>query len=234
MAKKPEKTWGIPRSGPSSNGARVNIPTQELRGFVASEDAALPKMLYPRDPSGRCTSLRILVGGVTAVIDNRSASGACFDASRVYRYRLWRDWHAPPQPSRRVLWIMLNPSTADDVTLDPTIRRCIAFSRAWGYTGLEVVNLFALRATDPALLRRAADPVGAGNDAAIAAALGDCHAAVAGWGAHPLAVPRAALVRDLARALRRPLFCLGVTKSGQPRHPLYLRAATRRQRVAVP
>ena len=171
---------------------------------------------------------------VPSVIRGDRAAGACFDASRVYRYRLWRDWHERPRSSRRLLWILLNPSTADEAILDPTIRRCVRFSREWGYTGLEVVNLFALRATDPATLRFADDPVGPGNDEAIAAALGDCRAAVAGWGAHPLAAPRAAVVRDMARAFRTPLFCLGVTKSGQPRHPLYLRAETRRQRVAEP
>ena len=169
---------------------------------------------------------------VPAIIRGDRAAGACFDASGLYRYRLWRDWLVPPRPSRRILWILLNPSTADEVVLDPTIRRCAGFSRAWGFTGLEVVNLFALRSTDPGGLRRVEDPIGPGNDTAIAAALGDCHAAVAGWGAHPLAATRAPVVREMARALRRPLFCLGVTRCGQPRHPLYLAAATRRQRLS--
>ena len=169
---------------------------------------------------------------VRAIIRGDRAAGACFDRSNLYRYRLWRDWHVPPRRSRRLLWILLNPSTADEVVLDPTIRRCFGFSRAWGFTGLEVVNLFALRSTDPRGLRRVEDPIGPENDTAIAAALADCDTAVAGWGAHPLAATRAAIVRDMARALRKPLFCLGVTRCGQPRHPLYLAAATRRQRLS--
>ena len=168
---------------------------------------------------------------VPATVRGDRAAGACFDASGVYRYRLWRDWHIPPRPSRRLLWILLNPSTADEVRLDPTIRRCVRFSRAWGYTGLDVVNLFALRSTDPRGLRRAADPIGPGNDTAIASALAECDAAVAGWGAHPLAATRASVVREMAVTIGTPLFCLGVTRCGRPRHPLYLARDSRRRRL---
>src|SRR5262247_619495 len=79
---------------------------------------------------------------------------------------------------------MLNPSTADAWRDDPTIRRCVALSRAMGFDALVVVNLFALRATDPRVLRRAADPVGAGNARAIARAVGSASVVVAAWGVH--------------------------------------------------
>lgn len=148
--------------------------------------------------------------------------GATFDARRRYRYRLWRDW----EPSRpRVVWIMLNPSTADETTLDATIRRCVGFAKAWGFGGIDVVNLFAWRATDPGLLRAAKDPVGPANDHAIAAALRDAALIVAAWGGNPIVSSRARDVRRLAARLHKRLFCLGTTKDGEPRHPLYVRGS---------
>jgi hypothetical protein len=95
-------------------------------------------------------------------------SRATFDTTRRYRYRLIHDWTGSPE---RVAFIMLNPSTADERTLDPTIRRCIGFAKAWGFGGIDVVNLFAWRTTDPAALARVADPIGPRNDGMIAAAL---------------------------------------------------------------
>ena len=99
---------------------------------------------------------------------------------------------------------MLNPSTADASRDDPTIRRCIGFARAWGYGGVEVVNVFALRATEPSLLRRVRDPVGPGNDAALAAATARVDAIVIAWGVHGTllqrdrTVPRAAQSDEVA------------------------------------
>src|SRR5262245_13227298 len=96
-----------------------------------------------------------------------------------YRYALTRTWG---DPKKVVCWVMLNPSTADADQDDPTIRRCLGFSRAWGAGGLVVVNLFALRATDPDQLRIAADPVGPDNDSHLStAAFG--RLVVAAWGA---------------------------------------------------
>jgi hypothetical protein len=173
------------------------------------------------------------------VLDNAGA-GATFDRRRRYRYRLWREW----EPSRpRVLWIMLNPSTADEATLDPTIRRCVGFAKAWGFGGIDVVNLFAWRATDPRLLRAAKDPIGPANDDTIAAALRDAALIVAAWGTSSIVYARARDVRRLAARLRKRLFCLGTTKDGEPRHPLYvpgsigtegLPAARRRRKGAIP
>ena len=109
----------------------------------------------------------------------REPNGATCDARRRYRYRLWREWGASP---RRVTFIMLNPSTADERVLDPTIRRCIGFAKAWGFDGVDVVNLFAWRSTDPAALARVADPIGPDNDETIAASLRQSALAVAACG----------------------------------------------------
>jgi hypothetical protein len=160
----------------------------------------------------------------------RPAGRATFDASRRYRYRLRRHWGPSP---RHVLFIMLNPSTADERVLDPTIRRCIGFAKAWGFGGIDVVNLFAWRATDPRLLRRIADPVGPDNDAVIAAALRQSSLAVAAWGAEALARRRAIDVGRFATRARTSLFCLGTTLHGYPRHPLYVKQTTAPQRFAM-
>src|SRR5689334_18589152 len=110
---------------------------------------------------------------------SQPTGGALFDPTGRYRYRLWRQWD-PAKPA--VAFVMLNPSTADATTDDPTIRRCFGFAQGWGFGRLEVVNLFALRATDPRELARHPDPVGPANDAHIAAALALTDQAVAAWG----------------------------------------------------
>ena len=148
-------------------------------------------------------------------------AGAVFDRTGRYRYRLWRRW----APGRQVLFVMLNPSTADETTNDPTIRRCAGFARSWGFASLAVVNLFALRATDPARLRAARDPVGCDNDRHIAAAAAAAHAVVVAWGMHGDLHARDRDVLALL-AQHRPR-CLGLTRDGHPRHPLYLPARTR-------
>jgi hypothetical protein len=140
----------------------------------------------------------------------------------VYRYTLGRRW----APGPAVLWIMLNPSTADAAVDDPTIRRCIGFSKAWGYSALTVVNLFALRATNPARLYRHEDPVGPVNDAHIVTQAQRAVEAVAAWGTHGALRDRAEYVRRLVDGI--PLVCLGVTRGGHPRHPLYVRGSTGR------
>jgi hypothetical protein len=145
--------------------------------------------------------------------------GADLSPCDQYRYRLWRLWDRT-RPA--VLFIGLNPSTADAEQDDPTVRRCIGFAKEWGFGGIEVANLFAFRATDPGKLLTAADPVGPDNDAWLARLRSGSPAAVAAWGAHPLARTRA---NALGSSLR-PLASLGVTKDGAPRHPLYVRKDT--------
>ena len=125
---------------------------------------------------------------------------------------------------------MLNPSTADERVLDPTIRRCMGFARAWGFGGIDVVNLFAWRSTDPAALARVADPIGPDNDETIADALRQAALAVAAWGCDPMTRTRSVAIKGLAARVRVPLWCLGVTKNGHPRHPLYVAATTMSRR----
>lgn len=144
----------------------------------------------------------------------------------VYRYRLDRTWD---RPAGRLLFVMLNPSTADGTVDDPTIRRCRGFTLREGLGGFTVVNLFALRATDPKHLRQHPDPVGPLCDVHLRlAALGEerPRAVIAAWGAHPFAADRAAEVVDLFAENRQRLSCLGVTKGGHPRHPLYVKGDT--------
>lgn len=117
---------------------------------------------------------------------------------------------------------MLNPSTADESTDDPTIRRCIGFARTWGYGGVEVVNLFALRATDPRELRLARDPIGGLNDACLVDATARSAAMVIAWGAHGVFRSRGTAALEILSPRAR-LLALGWTNSGEPRHPLYLR-----------
>jgi len=154
---------------------------------------------------------------------------AILSADGVYRYALTRSdhddapWLAVHEPV--LLWIMLNPSTADASVDDPTIRRVRAFTRRLGFSQLMVVNLYALRSTDPRGLRVADDPVGPENDRAIAiaafTAVCDDAPIIAAWGAN--ARPeRVAQVLAIPHVAPR-LHCLGVTASGAPRHPLYLR-----------
>lgn len=140
----------------------------------------------------------------------------------VYRYWLLRRWD--DGDTLPLAWVMFNPSTADAVEDDNTIRRVIGFSRSWGYGSAIVVNLFAYRATDPKALRAAADPVGPLNDMYIGMVFEGAASVVAAWSAlqHPLAAERTARVRELAADTGHRLQCLGRTKAGQPRHPLYL------------
>lgn len=125
-----------------------------------------------------------------------------------------------------VLFIMLNPSTADAETDDPTIRRCLGFARRWGYRRLDVANLYAWRATDPARLHDAADPVGPENDQWIARLACRARLVIVAWGANLHPQPRrVGRVCDLLDHYRRPVRCLGLTQHGHPRHPVRLAGA---------
>lgn len=143
-------------------------------------------------------------------------SDAVLSIDRRYRYLLWRGWEVNKP---YVVFIGLNPSTADKITDDPTIRRCINYAKAWGYGGLYMVNLFALRATDPLEMMAHADPVGIGNDGYIKQVCCDATMVVAAWGTNGPHLGRAS---DVCKMVR-PLHCLTTTKNGQPGHPLYLK-----------
>ena len=149
--------------------------------------------------------------------DLSSPSGAIFSDCDRYRYALWRRWS---EGSSFANFVGLNPSTADATHNDPTIRRCIRFARDWGHDGVIVTNLFAWRATYPTDLRRAKRPIGPDNDAWIKWAVGHSSQTVAAWGNDGLWSDRRESVLPL---LSSPL-CLGQTKLGAPRHPLYVRA----------
>jgi hypothetical protein len=146
-------------------------------------------------------------------------SEAVFDLSRAYRYRLTRTWNQEWPP---VTWIMLNPSTADAFSDDPTIRRCTGFSRAFAAGGMIIVNLFAYRATEPSALRGVADPVGPLNDRHVREACQAGAVTIAAWGAHGALAGRAEAVTAMLRAAGVQLSCLGTTRDGHPRHPLYV------------
>lgn len=147
-------------------------------------------------------------------------STATISPCRAYRYMLRRIWDDALPP---IYWVMLNPSTADATQDDPTIRRVIGFSKSWGYGSANVLNLFALRSTDPDNLLSHADPVGPDNDTHLRSILGTKHrhAIVAAWGSFKGAAARSREVRTI---LSGRLSCLGLTKDGHPRHPLYVRA----------
>ncbi len=155
---------------------------------------------------------------------------AMFSPDRAYRYalsRLWAGHHGT------LIFILLNPSTADAHDDDPTVRRCMGFAIREGYSGIIVVNLFALRSANPRALREADDPVGPDNQATL---MGMCAAGrpvVAAWGAnasHPLLRQQANWMHTVLSAARftagEEPRCFGWTNSSQPRHPLYLRGDT--------
>ena len=150
------------------------------------------------------------------------AKGASISSCETYRYALWRDWE-PSLTLGRVCWVMLNPSTADAEHDDPTIRRCISFSKAWGYGGLIVVNLFGYRATQPAEMLYAADPVGPENDAKIREVLDSAltRLVVCAWGQNAPR-DRESEVLDIIEAMGREPHALRLTKGHAPAHPLYL------------
>ncbi len=147
---------------------------------------------------------------------------ALISADGVYRYRLGRAWGNGPLAA----FVMLNPSTADGEVDDPTIRRCIGFAKSWGCGSLVVVNLYALRATDPRELLTRPDPIGPENLFHVGAVAQGADLLVCAWGA---SIPPADLThhKAISSALRRQgAYHLGLTKTGHPRHPLYLAAST--------
>ncbi len=146
-------------------------------------------------------------------------STATYSDDELYRYQLTRIWEPA---GRRVSFVMLNPSTATERQNDPTVERCERRARALGFGGFRVTNIFAWRATDPRDMRAAADPVGPENDAAISEAALWADQVICAWGTHGAYLGRGAAVEALLRASGRPLFHLGLSKAGHPKHPLYI------------
>lgn len=152
-------------------------------------------------------------------------------ACGTYRYELTRTL----RPGRSgvtgsCVFIMLNPSTADADTDDPTIRRCIGFAAELGHAHLVVVNLFAYRATEPRELGRVAAPCGRRNGESLRRWIRPEHTVIAAWGAFARAIPRAARVQGWAREAGVELQCLRCNADGSPGHPLYLPKSSRLRR----
>ena len=139
--------------------------------------------------------------------------GAVISKDGVYRYQLSRVWD-DKGPS--VLFILHNPSTADDKEDDPTIRRCIGFAKSWGFGSMRVGNVFAFRSTDPQKVHLFQDPVGRDNQAHLIKMSREADLVVCGWG-HGLGIPRS------IKSLGVDLHYLELQKTGTPKHPLYLK-----------
>ena len=143
-------------------------------------------------------------------------SWATFSSCGTYRYALGRVWDVNRS---LLLFVMLNPSTADSYQNDPTVRRCIKWANLWGYGGLLVGNLFALRSPNPKALYHASDPVGPDNDRSLLEMFQQASKTIVAWGTHGTYRNRSLQVREL---LDGNLYCLKQTANGEPGHPLYL------------
>jgi hypothetical protein len=171
-----------------------------------------------------------VVSIVTRRAVQRPGAWAVLSDCGRYRYALGRDTGVLGAEGT-VLFVMLNPSTANGVDNDPTIRRCIRFAATWGFAHLTVANAYALRSTDPRCLWHASDPVGPDNDRWLRQ-LSGADQAIAAWGTH-IRPDREQRVLDLLGLSPTPVHCLGVTRDGHPRHPLYLDATTPRRRYPI-
>ena len=147
---------------------------------------------------------------------------AHFSADRKYRYLLGRRIGIS---DRSLLFIMLNPGTADETHNDPTIRRCIGFAERWKFGVMEVANLFAFRTSYVTELRRADEPIGSDNDEWISEALTTADRVVLAWGNQGVYKERSGHVRRMVLNVAQP-YHLGLNKTGEPKHPLYLPAST--------
>lgn len=145
-----------------------------------------------------------------------------FSPDRIYRYVLYRIWS---RDKPKVMFIGLNPSTADESIDDPTIRRCRNYAFDWGYGGLIMANLFALRATKPKIMKSHIAPIGPENNNWLESLARDAEVIIAAWGVNGSHLGRDKAVLGFMPQMRH----LGLTKKGFPRHPLYLKADTKPQ-----
>jgi hypothetical protein len=148
-------------------------------------------------------------------------SGALFSPCRRWRYLLWRRWDAALPVAN---FLMLNPSTADELKLDPSCTRARLYAERWGYGSLIVTNIFGWRATDPQEMKAVRDPIGRGNDRAILRAARESAIVVCAWGNHGTHLGRAEAVRQLLRKGKIQPRVLRMNAGGEPAHPLYLPA----------
>lgn len=146
-------------------------------------------------------------------------STAVYSDCERYRYALTRIWD---DERPRVLFVMLNPSKATEVQNDPTVERCERRARALGFGGFRVTNIFALRETDPHLMRKSTEPVGPDNRAILVQAALWADQIIAAWGTHGAHQGQGPITERLLRSTGKPLYTLGLTKHGHPKHPLYI------------
>ncbi len=138
-----------------------------------------------------------------------------------YRYALSRKWDE--KNDRTIVFCMLNPSTADASLDDPTIRRCIGFAKEWQYDQLVVINLYSLRTPNPKDLWPHPNPIGEDNDNCIQMMAKRYENIVCAWGANAK-FDRVVQVAAILENSGANLMCLGTTKNGSPRHPLYIKS----------
>ena len=148
-------------------------------------------------------------------MSNLIYSDAKFSKDRVYRYALWRTWDTSLP---KLLFIGLNPSTADETNDDPTMRRCIRFAKDWDYGGFIMGNIFAYRSTDPKKLNEIKEPIGKRNNYWLTRLHEEANMTIAAWGNHGKYLKRG----NEVVILLDKLYCLKITKEGFPSHPLYL------------
>jgi len=168
-------------------------------------------------PPGSAASTPLQRPSAACATDQTLEATASLSVDGCYRWSLTRRWGPGPTAA----WIMLNPSRADAATDDPTLRRVIGFAQAAGFGQITVTNLYAWRSPSPSVLHRVADPVGVGNDQAILAGTAGADLIVAAWGTHADPGRAAAVLQLLSH---RAIWCLGRTRGGRPRHPLYVPA----------
>ena len=142
-------------------------------------------------------------------------SDAYFSKDRIYRYALWRTWD---NSLPKVLFIGLNPSTANEIQDDPTNRRCKRYAYDWGYGGYIMSNIFGYRSTNPQKLYKIKDPIGPDNNFWLKKLQKETVLTIGAWGNHGKLFNRGREVINLINNL----YCLRITKEGQPTHPLYL------------
>lgn len=140
----------------------------------------------------------------------------------TYRYQLTRQWAEGVDLTRLVCFIGLNPSTADATKDDQTIKKLTGFTERWGYDGFRIVNLYAIRSRHPKVMRVAPDPIGPMNEQWIVRTARESQLVVACWGNHITTRNRGPSVLQLLKAIGVQVKCLGKTRDGQPKHPLFL------------
>ena len=155
--------------------------------------------------------------------DAGTVSTALYSPCGTYRYALTREWDSE---GKRLLFIMLNPSTATELKNDPTIERCERRARALGFGSFRACNLFAYRATDPRDLKKANDPIGPDNLGQLMQAARWADVILCAWGVHGAHMGLGPAMAALLRAEGFNLYHLGLSKDGHPKHPLYIGYAT--------